>query len=139
MSYTIFENKAVRMGVPAVTITPKGRMALNATATQALHKNAVEFVLLLWDEDALRIALRHITKKDSRAYKISYGQNNSGSSFSAKSFLDHIGWKFTGKQTLAAEWNEDEGMLEAKVKPEYLKDARQKTLLPVEGGKRAAR
>ena len=139
MAYQIFEKKSVRTGVPGITILTNGRMAVNSSAAQILHKNAVEFVLLLWDEDALRIALRQITKKDARAYKISYGIKNSSASFSAKSFLDHIGWKFTGKQSIPAEWNEDEAMLEAKVKPEYLKDARQQKLLPVEGGRKSVK
>jgi hypothetical protein len=139
VAYQIFEKKSVRTGVPGITVLTNGRMAINSSATQVLHKNAVEFVLLLWDEDALRIAFRQITKKDPRAYKISYGTNNSGCSFSAKSFLDHIGWKFANKQYLPAEWNEDEAMLEAKVKPEYLKDARQQKLLPVDGGRKAVK
>ena len=139
LAYQIFEKKATRMGTPAVTVLKNGRMALNSAATQVLHKNAVEFVLLLWDEDNLRLALRPISKRDSRAYKITYGLNNSGSSFSAKSFMDHIGWNLSANHTVAMAWNESEGMLEASVPPNFLKDSRQQKLLPVELGKKHAR
>jgi len=95
---------------------------------------------LMFDEENMRIAFKSTSsKRDVRAYKLSYGLNNSGAAFSAKSFLDFVGWDFAAKRTLPADWNEEEGLLEIKLSPEYLKDSRQQRLLPVEGGKKHAR
>ena len=95
MAYEIFEKKARVLGPLPITIS-KDRISANSPAARVFHQRAVEFVLLLWDKDNRKLALRPLTKKDARAYKLSYGQvkNNqpNGATFSARTFLSHIGW-----------------------------------------------
>src|SRR4051812_28365656 len=82
--YEVFSRKISRVGTPMLTITKLGRIALNKTATARFERDAVEFVILLWDKESRRIAIRPITKKDARAYRVSYGQKGNGAGFSAK-------------------------------------------------------
>ena len=133
MAYEIFEKKAIRVGTPAVTFNSKDRISINSQAAKILHQHAVEFVLILWDKQGRKAALRPLSKKDRRAYKLSYGKisNNqpNGASFSARTFLNHIGWKTQEKQTMSAEWNEDEQLLEFVLPANCLEDDNQKKLL----------
>ena len=59
------------MGSPALTITTDGRLALNADAGDLMKGLGAKFVHLLWDAEARKIALRPLTKADSRSYKLS--------------------------------------------------------------------
>jgi hypothetical protein len=140
MGYEIFEKKATRVGSPAVTFS-KDRISLNNPAAQIFYQDAVEFVLLLWDSDNLRVALRPLTKKDKRAYKLSYGpvSNNqpNGASFSARTFQNHIGWKEGGSVVMPAEWNPKEGLMEFTGPGERIEDDRQKKLLSIDSAKEA--
>ena len=90
MAYEIFTRKVTRAGTPTVAVSKSGRIALNKSAFAVLDKNAIEFVLLLWDKDRHRIGIRPITKKDSRAYSLKFGPKKNGAYFSAKTFLDYI-------------------------------------------------
>jgi hypothetical protein len=134
MSYEIFEKKATRIGAPAITIS-KDRISANSPAARIFHQQAVEFVLLLWDKTNRKLALRPLTKKDSRAYKLTYGQikNNqpNGLTFSARSFLSHIGWDYAEKKVMPAAWNEEEGIMECEIPAECLADLRQGKLLSI--------
>ena len=134
MAYEIFEKKAVRVGAPAVTVNRKDRISINSQAAKIFHQQAVEFVLLLWDKQSRRAALRPLTKKDSRAYKLSYGKiankQPNGASFSARSFLNHIGWKTQEeKKTVPATWNKEEEIMEFVLPADCLQDDNQQTLL----------
>ena len=134
MAYEIFEKKATRIGAPAITIS-KDRISANCPAARVFHQRAVEFVLLLWDKDNRKLALRPLTKKDARAYKLSYGQvkNNqpNGATFSARTFLSHIGWDSKEKQVMPALWNEEQEIMECEVPAECLHDERQGKLLTI--------
>jgi hypothetical protein len=112
MGYEIFQRDTTRITSPAVTLTPFGRIGLNAAASRVFEKNAVEYVLLLWDSDLHMVGIRPITKRDTRAYKVSYGKRHDGAGISAKSFLDHIGANLRRRQTLVATWNEQEAIFE---------------------------
>ena len=133
MEYEIFEKKATRFGTPAVTFNRKDRISINAQAARIFHQQAVEFVLLLWDKQSRGAALRPMTKKDSRAYKLSYGRvsNNqpNGASFSARSFMRYVGWKTQEKQTMPATWNDDKQIMEFVVPEDCLEDDNQEKLL----------
>jgi len=137
MAYQIFEKRNVRTTTPALTISSIGRIMLNAAAARVFHENAVESVLLLSDKEQGKIALRPYTKKDSRAYRVTYGKNKNGCSFSGKSFLDFIKFDYSRKRTFPAVWNENEGLLEISMTTE--KEGRQQRLLPVEPNKRHAK
>ncbi|MGA8597012.1 MAG: hypothetical protein WB676_20055 [Bryobacteraceae bacterium] len=132
MAYEIFEKKATRIGTPAVTFSSKDRLSINAAGAKIFHQIAVESVLLLWDREHHRAAIRPITKKDSRAYKVTYGLKANGVSFSARSFLNHIGWQSKEKFTVPATWNEEQSILEFELPADKLKNDRQPSLLMVE-------
>jgi hypothetical protein len=92
--------------------------------------------LLLWDHERNRLAIKPIAKKDARAYKITYGKTLGGSSFSAKSFFDSIGYSYSSeKRTMPATWNEEEAILEVSIPSEFLAQNRQPRLLPMEDEK----
>jgi|ERR1051325_880560 hypothetical protein len=132
MAYEIFTRKVTRSGAPTIAFNTLGRISLNQSATRQFLKEAVEWVLLLWDRQARKVALRPITKKDARAYRVSYYKKSNGCGFSAKTFFDHIGIDYSASFTVAAEWNEEEGILEATLPEEKLKDERQQKLMPME-------
>ncbi|MBA3713058.1 MAG: hypothetical protein H0W76_11505 [Pyrinomonadaceae bacterium] len=130
MPYEIFTRKQTRMSSPAVSIAAIGRIALNQAATQIFQSNAVELVLLLWDDARHRIAVRPITKKDKRAYALSRGK--SSAMFSAKTFLEYIGYDYSETRAFPAQWNEEEGMLEVEIPIEHFKGKQQARFLPLE-------
>ncbi len=132
MAYEIFTRKVTRTGNPALAFNTFGRIGLNQAATRLFQKDAIEFVLLLWDTEERKLAIRPITKKDTRAYRIAYSKKGNGSGFSAKTFFDYIGLDYSSTFSVLAQWNEEEGLLEADVPQERLKDLRQQKLLPVE-------
>src|SRR5712691_7182022 len=108
MAFEVFSRKVRRLASPQVTLTTLGRIALNKAATAILEKQAVENVVLLWDLETKRFAIRPISKKDSRAYLVHYGKNGNGAGFSAVTFLDHIGYNYRdGSNAFPAEWNEE--------------------------------
>jgi hypothetical protein len=137
MGYQIFEKQITRTTTPAITITKIGRIMLNAAAARIFHENAVESVLLLLDREQEKIALRPINKKDARAYRVTYGKNNNGCSFSGKSFLDFAKFDYSKKRSFPATWNENDGLMEVALSTE--KEARQRRLLPVEPHKRSVK
>ena len=139
MAYQIFEKRHARMTTPAVTIATNGRIILNSAAARIFHKNAVENVLLLFDAEQNKMALRSISKKDSRAYKVTFGRNQNGCSFSGKSFLDWAKMDYREKHTFPAVWNEEEVLLEISLASEVTKGDRQRKLLPVEANRRHTR
>ena len=114
MGYEVFDNKATRLGSPALTITTDGRLALNADAGDLLRNAGAKFAHLLWDAEARKIALRPLTKADTRSYKLTVpSAHKRGMSVSAATFLRYIGWSFSTRATLTVEWNEKEKLLEA--------------------------
>lgn len=132
MPFEVFSRKVSRVGTPMMTFTTLGRIALNKSATRVLEKDAVEFVVLLWDRDSRRVGIRPLTKRDPRAYRVGYGKKGNGAGFSAKTFLDYIEYDFSVSRSFPAEWNDKEGQLEAQIPSEHFKDTRQQRLLPVD-------
>gem|GEM_PF-1168876 len=113
MAYEVFDNKATRLGSPALTIATDGRFSLNADAGDLLKELGAKFVHLLWDAEARRIALRPLTRADSRSYKLSVpNAHKRGMVVSASTFLRYIGWPLSKRVTLPAEWNGKERILE---------------------------
>ena len=70
MAYEIFTRKVRKLGTPAVTLNSYGHMQFNKAQAARMERDAVENVLLLWDKEAHKVAVRSITKKDSRAYRL---------------------------------------------------------------------
>jgi len=132
MAWEIFSRKVRRSGTPAVTFNKLGRISLNKTATAILERDAVEFVLLLWDPIKRQVGIRPITKKDQRAYRLAYGKKGNGAGFSAKTFMDHIGYEYSESRSTPVRWDEGESMFIAEVPVEYLRVNPQPSLLAVE-------
>jgi len=133
MAYEVFSRKTSRIGLPTITFTSLGRISLNKHATAILEKDAVEVVILLWDSEERKVGVRPITKRDSRAYRVSYGKKGNGAGFSAKTFLDYINYDYSVTRNFPIEWNEREGFFEVQIAEEYfIRDSRQQKLLPVD-------
>lgn len=135
MPYEIFSRKVRRTGTPSVTFTKMARLQLNKAATVKLEKEAVENVLLLWDPDLNKIALRSISKKDPRAYKVKYGVKGNGAGFSAKTFFDYIGLDTSETKSLPLDPGEGDILFEAQIPEEYFAKGRQRHLV-LEGVKK---
>src|SRR5882724_3544369 len=133
MGYEIFTCKRSRITTPGISINPHGRIGLNRATSLIFEKIAVQFVLLLWDQDRRHLAIRPIVKKDSRAFGVSFAK--SSAMFTAKTFFEHIGFKTAETQSFPATWNEAENMLEVEIPAQYLKsekDAGQAEQKPLE-------
>jgi hypothetical protein len=132
MAWEIFTRKVRRSGSPAITFNKLGRISLNKTATATLEKDAVEFVLLLWDAAKRQVAVRPITKKDQRAYRLAYGKKGNGAGFSAKTFMDYIGYDYSESRSTPVRWDEGESMFIAELPQEFIGKSHQQSLLTVE-------
>lgn len=119
MAWEIFTRKVRRGGSPAVTFNKLGRISLNKTATAVLEREAVEFALLLWDATKRQVGIRPITKKDQRAYRLAYGKKGNGAGFSAKTFMDHIGYDYSESRSIPVRWDDGESMFIAELPPEF--------------------
>jgi hypothetical protein len=120
MGFEIFNRKVQWKGEPAVTLNKLGRVSFNKTASIKLQKEAVENVLLLWDKENRLIGVRPITKKDNRAYKISWSTRGDGCGFSATTFLKYIGFDTSESRSLPAQWDEQEQIFKVEVPEAYL-------------------
>ena len=120
MPYKVFEKKIVRNSSPTLSIGKFGRIGLNRSSAKYFRDTAVELVLLLWDEDARRIALRPTSKKDNKAYTLRFDKEGlgSGAGFFAKSFFHHIGYDYGETRIMPAEWNENQQILEVQLPDE---------------------
>ena len=138
MAWEIFTRKVRRSGSPALTLNKLGRISLNKTATAILEKEAVEFVLLLWDAPKRQIGVRPITKKDPRAYRLAYGKKGNGAGFSAKTFMDYVGYDYKESRSFPVRWDEGESMFIGEIPADYLQLQGQQPLLVERQGARRA-
>jgi hypothetical protein len=141
MGYEIYVREfASKSTVPTITISPLGRCSLNRSAAALFDKEAVENVLLLWDKEGLKFAIRPITKKDARSFNIRYSKKEKavvGAQFSGVMFLRYIGYDFSKSATYTVKWNSDESIFEVELPREKFQG--QQTLTAVEGGKKHAK
>jgi len=72
MSYEIFEKKSTRIGHPAVTINPVGKIYFNQETSDWLRALRVKQVLLGWSRDTLMVFVKAAKSTDSRAYRLAY-------------------------------------------------------------------
>ena len=117
MSYEIFEKTIRRDTEPRVTISPLGRMQFNASASKLLAKHAVENVLLLWDKDSRKMAIKSISRKEERAYQMRYAKKGKGAGFAARTFLEWCGYNYSETKGYSCKWNEAESMFEVSLPP----------------------
>jgi hypothetical protein len=125
MSYEIFEKIVRRDTEPRLTISTLGRFQFNSSASRILDKHPVETVLLLWDKDMRKIAVKSITKKDDRAYRVRYAKKGKGAGFAAKTFLIWIGYDYSETKRYPCTWNEAESMFEVLLPIEAAKPVQQ--------------
>jgi hypothetical protein len=120
MAYEVFKKTGTRVESPTLSITPDGRIAINAAAVRILVAQGIRSVLLLWDRSTQTMALKGIQKSDKNAYTVSISSGNHSGSLRAKQFFNYIGWNGRKRESVPAGWNEREKMLEAKLPPEHL-------------------
>ena len=113
MGYEVFEKSTTRVKVPTISVTKNGRISFNSAATRKLREMGIEAVLLLWDKDTSKFAVRKTHKNDIRAHKIRVQRE--GSIISAKAFLSHIGYDYSETMTLPANWNNKEKIFEVEL------------------------
>ena len=147
MGYEIYAKEfPTKSTSPTLTISKLGRCGLNRAAAMQFDKEAVENVLLLWDRDALKFAIRPITKKDSRSFNVRYMRKGkgdkekivTGAALSAVMFLKHIGYDLSSSQTYPIHWNADEAIFEIQLSKERF-GVKESTVIPMEGGKKHGR
>lgn len=114
MGYEVFKRTVERVNSPALSIGLHGRIAANAAAVRILRAAGIRHVLLLWDRQNCRLAIKATKKSDKNAYAVSFAPDNHYGAIRAKSFLKHIGWG-TQRETLPAIWNEVEKMFEVEL------------------------
>jgi hypothetical protein len=112
MAYELFSNKATKFAPPELTIR-NGRISLNAGAGDYFTKLGTQYVHLLWDRKAFKLAIKPVKKEDDNSFRISIPKGRRGGTLSAESFLKYIRWTGKALANVSAEWNEKEGMLEA--------------------------
>ncbi len=101
MAYEVFERKTPRLGIPMLSFSKIGQMTFNQSAARVMQKETIETVLLLWDAEGKKLALKVTSnKKDMRAYTIRYNEKGNGASFSAKTFLDHAGIDYSQRKAI---------------------------------------
>jgi hypothetical protein len=142
MGYTIFEKEYPSKSTsPTITISPLGRCALNRAAAEMLSKDAVDNVLLLWDGEAKKFAIRPITKKDNRSFAIRYTTRAKddktvvGAAFSGVMFLKYINYDMSSTGTYPFGRSADGTLYEVQLPAERF-GSQQKPLMAVEGGKK---
>ena len=119
MGYEVFDNKAVRLGPPQLTIGG-GKIYFNASAGDILKSAGARFAYILWDAAAFKLAIRPVTKQDRRAFRVTFMKGKRGGSLSASAFLTYISWRSQKSIAIKAAWNEAEKLLEARLPKECL-------------------
>lgn len=143
MGYTIFEKEyPSKSTAPTLTISPLGRCTLNRAAAEMLSKDAVENILLLWDAESKKFAIRPVVKKDPRSFTLRYSRKDEktvvGAAFSGVMFLKHIGYDYSTTGTYSIERNAEGSLYETQLPPEKFGE-QQQPLVAVDGGKKHGR
>jgi hypothetical protein len=124
MAYEVFKRTGARVGTPILSITPDGRMTINAAAVRIAREARITSVLLLWDAANHRLAIKAVPRGDKNSYALSIVAASHSGSLRAKSFLGHIGWNARKRETMPMAWNEKERMFEATLPLEHLESER---------------
>jgi hypothetical protein len=119
LSYELFERVAIRVDTPNLSIAPVGKIAFNAAACRLLLSAKIRTVVILWDKDASRMAIKTAPRGERNAFGISF-TGNASASLTAKLFLRHIGWSASKRVALATTWNAGAKMFEATLPTQYL-------------------
>jgi hypothetical protein len=120
MAYEVFKRTSVRVEEPTLAITPGGTVVFNAAASRILAGAGVRAVLLLWDKNTNKFAIKATSKGDRNAYAVSPSHGRSSGSLRARMFLNHVGWGAKRRELLQATWNEKEKMLETVLPSKFI-------------------
>jgi len=120
MAYEVFKRSGARVETPTLSITPDGRIVPNAAAFRILTAAGARYVLLLWDKDNYKLAIRSTQKTNKNAFAVSVGADGRSGGIRAKSFLNYIGWRAQQRQRLPAVWDEKEKMFEIELPSSYV-------------------
>jgi hypothetical protein len=126
---------------PMLSISSKlGRCTFNRAAAEMLDKEAVLTVLLLWDSETYRMAIRPIPKKDPRSFNIRYARDKKdkralSAAFSGVMFLKSVGYDMSDTKSYPLQWVPEQAHFEVQFPAERLQ-VKQQPLVAVEGGKK---
>ena len=120
MAYEVFQRTSVRVDVPALSIVPGGKVAINAAACRLLTEANITTVVILWDKAKNKMAIKSAPKGEKNSFTITFAADRHSGSFKAKSFFDHIGWRATERAALTPTWNASEKMLEVVLPAQYV-------------------
>ena len=88
----------------------QGNFGLNAAVVKILKEQHIEFVILMFDRDANRVALKPAKKGDPGAYQIR--QQKGSAQVSALAFLKNYNIAFRdATKAYPAAWSDEFGML----------------------------
>jgi hypothetical protein len=125
---------------PMLSISAKlGRCTLNRAAAEMFDKDAVQTILLLWDAETHRVAIRPIPKKDPRSFNVRFARDKdkraTSATFSGVMFLKHIGYDMSETKSYQIQWVSEQAHFEVQL-PAEIFQSKQQPLVAVEGGKK---
>ncbi|MGO8792589.1 MAG: hypothetical protein ACLQVL_35100 [Terriglobia bacterium] len=120
MAWEVYTRQIIRTGDPVVTITKMGRLAVNMIGTSIFESQKASHVVLLWDRDACKCAIKIANSKDSGAYKLTYNPKSNGSGFSAVTFFNYIRYDWTATRAFNAAWDDEGKMLIFDIPKEHI-------------------
>jgi hypothetical protein len=120
LAYEVFQRTSVRVDVPVLSIVPGGRVAINAAACRILTQAGIKTVIILWDKDKCKMAVKAAPKGEKNSFTVTFAADLHSGTFAAKSFLQHIGWHATKRETLPTVWNASEKMFELSLPEKYV-------------------
>jgi hypothetical protein len=120
VAYEVFQRTSVRVDVPVLSIVPGGRVAINAAACRLLTGAGIKTVIILWDKERRKMAVKAAPKGEKNSFTITFAADLHSGTFAAKSFLQHIGWSATRRETLPTVWNASEKMFELSLPAKYV-------------------
>lgn len=117
--WEVYTRQIIRTGEPTVTFGKMGRISLNMVATNILERDKASHVVMMWDKEFFKCALRVATSKDAGAYKVTYNDKGNGAGFSAVTFLNYIRYDWTETRSFNAQWIESEKMFVFSIPSEH--------------------
>ena len=119
MAWEVFTRQIIRTGEPAVTIGKMGRIAFNMVATGILNDHKATHVVLMWDKESYKCAVKIASRNDSGAYTLTYNVKYNGAGFSAVTFLNYMRYDWTETRAFNAEWDDSAKMLVFTIPQQY--------------------
>lgn len=110
MAWEALPKKRMRVKTPTVRISKGGQIALSLNSRRDFLKAEDQFVELLYDREANRLAIKPIREERPGVFKISGGELKEAV-ISAKSQLTCIGYEFSSVKVFLCSWDEELGAI----------------------------